>query len=313
MVEMLTVIGIIVILIAILLPVVAKVRLQVRVAQTQQEMNKIGGAIDQYYIEFNHAYPGPFSNVQVTSASANITNINGGSPINPTSTENMVLGLCGGLELNSGSATPTYNSNDIQSSLGPLNLNPNITKQTRHTAFIDATPSQQMPDLPWDGGNGMQGVSDSYIPEFMDKFTAYNGGFARPILYLRARLGNPVNAGTSTAVKVASADDTSTLYNYTHLLPYVNPTNGDFYGFPGASSSIDTADQYVPIGSSTANPTYNPSTTPYVVQATTSSTLWDTYLGNPNMVTSPRGVNAYILISAGPDGVFGTQDDLFYP
>jgi prepilin-type N-terminal cleavage/methylation domain-containing protein len=315
MVELLTVIGIIVILIAILLPVVAKVRLQVRVATTQQEMNKIAGAIDQYYLEFNHSYPGPVSNAAIT----NKTNL----PVaNMTMTENMVLGLCGGLEYST-SGTPTYNSNDIVSSLGPLNLNPNVSKQTRHVAFIDSTPGQQMPDLGWDsntspaGTNGQQGISDSLIPEFMDKFNSYNGGQARPILYLRARVGNPVNAGNTSTATISGSDDKTTQYNYNHLLPYVNSAIGDFYGFPGGSPT-DRGDQDFPVGSTTANPNYISGAAPYWVKGTTTgtnagTTTWDTYLGNPNQFTSPRGVNAYILISAGPDGIFGTQDDIFYP
>jgi prepilin-type N-terminal cleavage/methylation domain-containing protein len=306
MVEMLIVIGIILILVSILLPVVARIRIQVRVAQTQQEMSKIAGAIDQYYLEFNHAYPGPFSNVNVTPSNSaiSITNVNGGN-VNPTSTENMVLGLCGGLEIASNNLQ--YNSNDIQSGLGPLNLNPNIAKQTRHATFIDATPSKEMPDLPWDGtpGNGTQGLSDSNIPEFMDKFNAYNGGFARPILYLRARIGNPTNAGTTTA-QVCGADNTTAQYNYSHLYPYAGPN--DFFQFPGSGSTFGTTDATLA----------NSSVAPYYVQGTSATnnpafTTWDTYLANPNQYTSPRGVNAYILISAGPDGVFGTTDDLFYP
>ena len=314
MVEMLTVIGIIVILMAILLPVVSRVRIQVRVAQTQQEMNKIAGAIDQYYLEFNHAYPGPLSNVNVNPSNQTIIpNLNGGSGIViPTQTENLVLGLCGGLELN-GSTSPQYNSNDIQSSLGPLNMNPNPIKQTRHVAFIDATPGTQMQDLPWDGGNGtLQGDSD--IPEFMDKFNSYNGGRPRAILYLRARVGNPANSGTTAVAQISAGNDSSNQYNYMHLQPYADPTFGDFYQFIGSNAStVDTADQFVPLGSTTPNPTWNPNAAAYWVQPSTASTVWDSYLGNPNQFTSPRGVNAYILISAGPDGIFGTQDDLFYP
>jgi len=267
----------------------------------EQEMNKLAGAIDQYFLEFNHEYPGPFTNAQVTSASVAITNVNGGAAINPTSTENMVLGLCGGLDLKRG--TIVYNSSDIQAGLGPLNLDPNPNKQTRHVALMDATPGQHMPDLPWDGGNGIQGPSDSCVPEFIDRSNAYNGGKARPILYLRARVGNPTNSGTAPFAQVCAGNDSSNQYNYTHLRPYA--TASDFFGFSpaigGAGGTID------------ATKGGNKSVAPYVVRVGISSTTWDRYLGNPNQFSSPRGVNAYILISAGADGVFGTEDDLFYP
>ena len=51
LVELLTVIGIIVVLVSILLPTVGKVRVQALVASTQQEMTTIAGAIERYRLE----------------------------------------------------------------------------------------------------------------------------------------------------------------------------------------------------------------------------------------------------------------------
>ncbi len=225
----------------------------------------------------------------------------------------MVLGLCGGLEIPNGATAPfatlNYNSNDIVSSLGPLNMNPNPSKRTRHVAFIDATPGQQMPDAgnttagaPWDaatGGNGKQGPSDSYIPEFMDKFNTYQGGQARPILYLRARVGNPnYVVRSNTTYVVADNSDATVQYNYTHLGPYIQAQ--DFFGFPGGGTTDAT--------NPNVKPGYNSNVQPYVVASTTKvqigtgspllpASAWDTYLSNPNLGGSPRGVNGYILIT----------------
>jgi hypothetical protein len=138
----------------------------------------------------------------------------------------------------------------------------------------------------------------------MDKFNAYKGNQPRPILYLRARPGNPVNAGTASVAGICGPDNTATQYNYMHLQPYA--TANDFFGFSPAIGGAGGTNDATKDGN-------KPAVAPYVVKASTSSTTWDSYLGNPNQFTSPRGVNAYILISAGPDGVYGTQDDLLFP
>ena len=307
LIEMLTVIGIIVILLAILMPVVGKVRKSARVAATQLSLNQLAGAIDQYYLEFNHTYPGPVTNTGISNNSSGITGLTGGSL---TMTENMVLGLCGGLQIST-SGSISYVSTDLQSGLGPLNLTTIQSKQTRHIAFIDASPGQRMLDLPWDGGNGKCGTSDTNIPEFQDKFIAapgpsMQGGFPRPILYLRARTGNPANAGSTGTPQICNTDDKTAQYNWKHLVPYAGAT--DFYGF-GAGAGVGTTD----LTQGGTNSEFAPFITSKSVNGTSMSTLWDAYLCNPNLPQAPRGVNAYILISAGPDGLFGTQDDIFYP
>ena len=81
-------IGIIVLLIAILLPVVAKVRIQARVADTQAQINKIVGAI-RAYKQDQGAFPGPIPNSAFATGVA--TSANG-----MTMTENLVVALCGG-------------------------------------------------------------------------------------------------------------------------------------------------------------------------------------------------------------------------
>src|SRR5271155_3405648 len=64
LVELLVVIGIIVVLLAIFFPVIEKVRYAAYTADTEQEINQLTSAINQYYTSYN-AYPGPFSNDQI--------------------------------------------------------------------------------------------------------------------------------------------------------------------------------------------------------------------------------------------------------
>src|SRR5438105_929600 len=119
--ELLVVIGIIVILMGILFPVITKIRLAARTADTQNEISQLSNACNSYYTTF-HAYPGPLSNdyiegVNGTPSPGTIATptkhplelfMQGspptfpamtGSPFQITSSENLVLGLMGGLRL----------------------------------------------------------------------------------------------------------------------------------------------------------------------------------------------------------------------
>src|SRR4051812_2706872 len=61
MTELMVVIGIIVLLIAILLPVVKRVRISAANANCQSLLNSLVAAVGRYELEF-HAYPGPVPN-----------------------------------------------------------------------------------------------------------------------------------------------------------------------------------------------------------------------------------------------------------
>src|SRR5216110_1976560 len=65
LIELLVVIGIIAVLIAILIPVVGRVRLAAQTANTTNQMHRISAAIQNYFNDFQ-AYPGVFSNREFT-------------------------------------------------------------------------------------------------------------------------------------------------------------------------------------------------------------------------------------------------------
>ncbi len=122
-VELLVVIGIIIILVGILLPVIGKIRYAAYNADTQNEISQISNACSSYYSTY-HAYPGPFSNDDIggglgrtngyqgsgSNASAGPATLTyyyfGGNyvaipnmPWAVTGAENLVLGLMGGLRV----------------------------------------------------------------------------------------------------------------------------------------------------------------------------------------------------------------------
>lgn len=121
LVELLVVISIIAILIGITIPIVGKVRKSSQEAATRSLIGQIDAACQAYYGDFN-AYPGPMSHVFMTmSAQADLTSseplyqANYSTPLTDgsdasgwngiandskrvTGTENLVLGLMGGLQ-----------------------------------------------------------------------------------------------------------------------------------------------------------------------------------------------------------------------
>jgi prepilin-type N-terminal cleavage/methylation domain-containing protein len=299
LVELLTVIGIIVVLVSILLPTVGKVRVQALVASTNQQIATIAGAIERYRLE-QGGMPGAFTNAQFNTngvldpGNCRVRTIavgtTPGPEITPTMTELMVLALCGGLKDPVGFNEVTYDPSYVgrgQSSLGP-----NAALRKKGTAFIDPTPGQMMPMQPWTNpnapstGSGKVGPNDTVIPEFMDRF-----GEGKAILFLRALKGAPgvvppPPGGASNEAYPPGTTVTTAQYNPALLVPY---------GFPNSDAEFradfpqDTApDPDVPAG-------------------------FGRYLKNPSVTGQARGKDAFILISAGPDNKYGTRDDILYP
>ena len=282
-VELLVVIGIIVLLVAILTPVVAQVRIRAQSANTQQQMQRIMAACQNYYHDFN-TYPGPLperllagnsstgagggqSDVQITGQNINMGKI--------TSSENLVLGLIGLLTppMQSGQQinyTPPPPSHDV------LNLNP-LRPTSYH--YID-----YLSDELTDGT-----LTGSGIPEFKDKFSDPIIGLPTagtpltaggPILYLRARVG-------ATTI---NGDTKGNLGQY-------DPGQLKPYGFANVKN-LDTS-----------SPDYDPNGFAPAPNAP-GGDLWFTYLQNPSLAGIPRGKDSFMLISAGPDRKYGTQDDI---
>lgn len=275
LVEMLVVIGIIVILIAILIPVVGKVQEQARITRTKNTMMGISNAIQLYYND-QKAYPGVLPNSAFASGVA--------SGMTPaiTMTENMVLAMCGGFD--TGWATPSYKFDNVGQ--GPLIQSSNALRQKRLTPFIDPAPGQLTPNRAGSGNDwGAAGqtsppgasVQDTQVPEFMDNFQEQ-----RPIIYMRANVGAAGVVGTGTTFQ----------YDPAWMLPYYSATQ--------LTQPFNLTDF--------------PSRTVYnSAGGGTTISGRDSYFNHASIANTPKGQNAFILISAGPDGMFGTKDDVIIP
>jgi type II secretory pathway pseudopilin PulG len=321
MIELIVVIGIIVLLAAILVPVVSQVRMRGYVAVTEGQMQRLMTACQNYYHDWN-SYPGPLANNQVQGNPAGqgqVVHMAAGpnSPVTPdptkiTSSENLVLGLLGLL-------SPTNNPNDPNINYNPpppqhdvMSLNYNrpgsyhyidyipdeLTDGLMFGAALRANPNglpatdwgmmPSPPASPNTPGPQPELVSDSQIPEFQDHIPS-----PMPILYLKAYSGvavgqppNPVTGLVTNDESVAQAQ-----YNFSQLAPY---------GF----LRVKVINSNPPVSDFPFPPNLNPPTVGNVT-----SDVVD-YFMNPNIAGQPRGKDAFILISAGPDRIYGTADDI---
>jgi prepilin-type N-terminal cleavage/methylation domain-containing protein len=88
LIELIVVIGIIVLLLMILLPALAKARNLTRASQTRAMLTHVSASIETYFTRF-HAYPGPLSAAQTTTGAV-------------SGSQNMMLGLSYGIVSGSG-------------------------------------------------------------------------------------------------------------------------------------------------------------------------------------------------------------------
>jgi len=289
LIELLVVIGIIVILIAILLPAAAAVRKRSYATSTSQEISTIAGACQQYYQDY-HSYPGPVAENDIDGIGGTAgtpTAISGNALMDPTpaavtkvtSSENLVLGLTGGLNLTFSTTSPNpvtafnYSPSIITQAQGPQSLNILINSQKQTFAYFSPKPEELPPVDTTAAANYLPfGTLDSKIPEYLDHIPGnvlnstnanYNYG---PILYFRARVGTTGIVTLTTPATVSGCAQ----YNFPQAAPY---------GFTQTTS---------PVASVTA------------------------YFTNPALSTQPIGRDAFILISAGSDRIFGTSDDIIY-
>jgi prepilin-type N-terminal cleavage/methylation domain-containing protein len=354
LIELLVVIGIIALLISILIPVVSKVRMQGHVADTKNFVSQLSAAIEQYHSD-QRAYPGPISNLDIMNAAPSngvitpittqtlapgfditSSNLNNASI---TMSENLVLGLCGGLVLNTTTATPTVNYNPALVGQGPMNLN--AANPKRIPAYVDANALDWQSDPKAPPGNNKSGhyfddaaaAADTMIPEFVDRFPD-----GMPILYLRARVGQPIILPTATGYGQTSngviTDGTtparSGQYDLSQIIAYTGAYSGTWptltidNNTPPNSSALSIGTGKV-IPTFYVNSSMTPTSHPYhglrtvnvtaVLDKSATSGYFNPYdafpyFQNPSSPNTPRQKDGYILISAGADRIYGTSDDI---
>ena len=272
LVELLVVIGIIAVLLAILVPVVNKVRISVHNANTKNMLTQVSGAIQQYHNDYQ-AYPGP------TPAQAYQTTVPAGIVMvvaKMTSSEDLTLALVGGTSVTAFGPPLVLAFDKNLVGQGPVSLNKLNPGQKK--AYM-AYRKEEFSNGQLSAEPGYQYVIDTPVPELMDTYAD-----RRPILYLRA---NSAKQGVDESKLVSNGYKADTHYNLFGVLGYAN-------------RSALPADQE-PLAK--VNPGTVPVTDPDVIKAFKSPFSTST-------VVTAKNAGSYMLISAGPDRKYMTDDDI---
>lgn len=321
LVELLVVIAIIGVLIGLLFPTIAAVQQRAREADTASLLQSLSSACERYAQDFNGAYPGPIANnaieavTQSAAAFPTVFTATGfatapyvGGANRFTMSENLYLGLMGGLRIQAGAVV--YDASTAGQ--GPATLNP--LAPGRRTPYYNANADWSMKDQ----GGAKSGqfidlagnANDTIVPEFVDRF-----GSPMPILYWRARRSVVTTTGTT-----ASDNPVVTLGRYSSgsevaVAPYDLAQNSAYLGSGiGEGRSIrptdirgSSATPQLPHGLRTVDPTRNAIDKANVFPFDAYAYFYDRASG-----TTPRAKqkDGYFLISAGRDRVYGTDDDI---
>jgi type II secretory pathway pseudopilin PulG len=166
LIELLVVIGIIILLLAILLPALATAKVQARRADTTAELKGMANACEAYQTMFGF-YPGPVREIDVAQTDYNST-ATVGPPIAQnlfSGTQNMALGLLGAMTTTVGTA-----GNGIS----------NVTMWSAVTGAAYATPTYLVGTAsatgPVDMGNGNKQYGAFYAPKTADYQKVPTGG-----------------------------------------------------------------------------------------------------------------------------------------
>jgi prepilin-type N-terminal cleavage/methylation domain-containing protein len=354
LIELLVVIGIIALLVGILVPVVSRVRTAAYGTDTQALMRAVQNAITAYQADFE-AFPGPIPdnqlyvtdlvdpayatanprptiNMDTSAATFDHDLDNDGNPdptvlINDqtgiTGTENLVLGLVGGLKRDSG-GNIVYDPSRVGS--GPVLLG---SQPGSKQAYLDL-PLRDLGLRPnaegLDSGDYIDDAADArdtLIPEILDRYPD-----PMPLLYLRAG-----STGFSTTPRATIAGSgTGFTFDVNHVVAYTGESETGAYigvGRDSVSESGDLenasaiqwhglqvgldGDPTRPVDASVSDPDsaadrngYNRIDEPGPYDAIP-------YIADPTGGSASdvaRGRDSYILISAGRDRVYGTKDDI---
>lgn len=325
LIELLVVISIIAILIAILLPALSSFEAQGYAAATREEMTSLSAAIDSYYETFD-AYPGPFSEADISNQV--VKTVNGtpltGTPL--TGTQNMLIGLMGTMYTSQpDTATthtvivtvPTYTtatgatSSTVYVSLtlgsGPIDY---ANGEAQKASFFAPPPGTLLTEPVTPAGQ-----TPTTLPTLFDKFS--NG---LPILYYRRNPGEPgvtgQPVGWSNQTPLASGGCAFYMAcNQAYTTPPAG-TNSQYNiqcsnltSVSQAQASMNSATNAGGAGSTTATTGYlwalasdvvNKTLVPPTAATGSGGVPYWNYTGNPVL-------GDYVLISAGPDRLYGNN------
>jgi len=283
LVELLVVIGIIVLLIAFLLPALRSSRESAKRAETASLVTGLKSNINQYFAVFA-GYPGPVSERDVSNGSTSNGKFTG--------TQNLLMGLSYPMTNVVGTALPSngpaaYFGTITTNPSGPADLGsftPNNLPRT-HTPFYSPSTKELSPQVSgaWPGGGitGALAVGSSPLVNFPTILDRY--GDAMPILYYRRSPG-------VTGAYVAATPGSQTIVGVSQsagVRPYYWQSNAEY---TTATALISPSGQTLSQANSSLN---NSGTGPQEL----AGLIYDVATGGARW--------NYVLISAGNDRIYG--------
>ena len=320
LIELLVVIGIIALLVSILFPTINSVRKAAYGAATSARIQQIAAASLEYQTDFG-AYPGPLSNLKVgdsvDTAGIDRYELNNGSEvlaatavpdatrIAVTGNENTVLGLLGGLKADGNEIVYS----DLLVGQGPRSLSPANPKAYEAALGTDLTNAAGNGFFADEGLEGQDvdevGRSfDSPIPEFLDSYPN-----PLPLLIYRARPGGRIVVAQGDEGANGGSDLRAT-FDVNDNSAYTNGRIGIGRAFghdevPNAlklvGDTFDADDEAGRISSSL-----------YFLNKDLSRDVdgdGELTLGGSDKLVA-RQADGMIIVSAGPDRIYGTGDDI---
>lgn len=191
---------------------------------------------------------------------------------NITMSENLVLSLMGGLN------RTAFVAADVGK--GAVSLSQYAIKQ--YPKYLDL-PAEDL-------SQGDLGLGDSTIPEVMDRLAN-----PRAILYLRAQVGADGVIAFAGKESDSSGTDLRAQYDMAQVAAYLNKP-GDGLKTLGSGYKLEGLTAPYPALPYFSNQAIAPTDQSDAV--------------SENRTGTPRQKDSYILISAGPDGIYGTDDDI---
>ncbi|HLL89986.1 MAG TPA: hypothetical protein VK324_11855, partial [Tepidisphaeraceae bacterium] len=284
------------VLVAILIPVMGRMRRAAQATDTQNTVMVLGQAIEKFRMDHSR-YPGilPFTQLNRLDTAMNPQIRNADVPADTvdfiTGTENLFVSLNGGLRWDGPTARVVFDAKDVGKgpwkASYPYSATSGTSRSPAYAAGVGATPA------------GTQySTGDSIIPEFLDKI-----GEGLPILYLRARVGVQNPSPGTPADNPVITDNTGTPpprpgpYDISQIIGYTSADIG------AAGGSVQHGLRTVNLNASLDKNAVLPKVYVYPYDAYP-------YFTNPNVPNSPRQKDGFILISAGPDRLYGTEDDI---
>ena len=231
LVELMTVLAILAILMSILVVTVSKIRRAAQTAAVKQQINEIDGAIQRFHQE-QGSYPGPLINDWIYTsgkgrAAPIIYDASGATLLQNvdkiTQSENLVLGLLGGLKFKVVGASNVLCFDPALVGGGMINMS-----GKKFPPYMSLDPRTISTGQYSDGAGA---ADDSPIPELLDRYPN-----PMPILYMRAHVG--ATGGVVRNDIPESADPVVRQYTLSDVYPYTHGSSGSI----GEGKTVRAAD-----------------------------------------------------------------------